>query len=96
MNEAARDHKRAASPLHSTLSMYCYSALRSASISTAMADKLSYAKQAALNKLKEKCISTGANACVGVDFDIMTLGSNMLVASASGTAVILDDEEKED
>lgn len=64
--------------------------------STAMANKLSSVKQTALNKLKEKCISAGANACVGVDFDIMTLGSNMLVASASGTAVVLTEEDEEE
>ena len=52
--------------------------------------KLEQAKSVALEKLKENCILDGANAVVGVDLDIMTIGSNMIVACANGTAVRIE------
>ena len=58
-----------------------------------LARKLSEAKERALLELKKKCLALGANACISVDFDLMTLGGNIIVASASGTAVILAEEE---
>ena len=50
-------------------------------------NKLEQAKAIAMEKLKENCILDGANAVVGVDLDILTIGSNMIVACANGTAV---------
>lgn len=39
--------------------------------------------------ITEKALQLGANAIIGVDFDIMTIGNNMIVVSANGTAVII-------
>ena len=60
-----------------------------------LAKKLHDAKKTALAQLKKQCIEVGANACISVDFDLMTLSGSIIVASASGTAVVLADAEKE-
>lgn len=52
-------------------------------------NKLSKAKVMALNKVIEKATSIGANALIGVSYDMMTLSNNMLVVSVNGTAVII-------
>ncbi len=51
------------------------------------------AKDIALREMQEQAIRLGANAVIGVDLDYETLGRNgsMLMVSASGTAVILED-----
>ena len=54
--------------------------------------KLSEAKDSALQKLKNKCLKVGANACISVDLDIMSLSNDIIIVSASGTAVVLADE----
>lgn len=54
---------------------------------------LKEAKDNALQELTDKARSVGANAIIGIDLDYETLGANgsMLMVSASGTAVILED-----
>lgn len=52
--------------------------------------KMSKAKKIALNNLIEKSLSIGANALIGIDFDIMTLTNNMIVVSINGTAVVIE------
>jgi uncharacterized protein YbjQ (UPF0145 family) len=51
------------------------------------------AKDIALREMQEQAIRLGANAVIGVDLDYETLGRNgsMLMVSASGTAVIVED-----
>ena len=51
------------------------------------------AKDIALREMQEQAFRLGANAVLGVDLDYETLGSNgsMLMVSASGTAVIVED-----
>jgi uncharacterized protein YbjQ (UPF0145 family) len=51
------------------------------------------AKDIALREMQEQATRLGANAVIGVDLDYETLGSNgsMLMVSASGTAVIVED-----
>ena len=51
--------------------------------------KLERAKDAALNSLRAKAILLGAEAVIGIDIDYMTVGQNMLMVVASGTAVKL-------
>lgn len=55
--------------------------------SNTLTEKLAQAKDMALDKLVDQCIDLGANALIGVDLDICTLGPNMIVACANGTAV---------
>ncbi len=58
--------------------------------SAAYEKELKKAKEIALNEMAEKALFLGANAVIGVDLDYETinLGSgNMLMVSASGTAV---------
>ncbi|MEG1551635.1 MAG: heavy metal-binding domain-containing protein, partial [Oscillospiraceae bacterium] len=44
----------------------------------------------ALNEMAQRAAALGANAVVGVDIDYEVLGTgNMLMASASGTAVVI-------
>ncbi|WP_411274131.1 heavy metal-binding domain-containing protein [Daejeonella sp.] len=51
------------------------------------------AKDIALREMQEQAFRIGANAILAVDLDYETLGSNgsMLMVSASGTAVIVED-----
>jgi uncharacterized protein YbjQ (UPF0145 family) len=59
--------------------------------SAAYEKELRQAKQIAINEMIEEANSLGANAIVGVDLDYETIGigsgGNMLMVSASGTAV---------
>jgi uncharacterized protein YbjQ (UPF0145 family) len=56
-------------------------------------DGLREAKDIALREMQEQAFRIGANAILAVDLDYETLGSNgsMLMVSASGTAVIVED-----
>ncbi len=51
------------------------------------------AKDIALREMQEQAFRIGANAILAVDLDYETLGSkgSMLMVSASGTAVIVED-----
>lgn len=53
------------------------------------------AKDIALREMQEQAVRIGANAILAVDLDYETLGSNgsMLMVSASGTAVVLEDRQ---
>ena len=59
--------------------------------SAAYEKELRQAKQLAINEMVDQANSLGANAVVGVDLDYETIGigsgGNMLMVSASGTAV---------
>ena len=50
------------------------------------------AREAALKEMAERAAALGANAVVGVDVDYEVLGQggNMLMVTASGTAVIIE------
>ncbi len=50
--------------------------------------KLADAREAALSEMEERARARGANAVVGVDLDYEVI-NNMLMVSASGTAVVL-------
>jgi uncharacterized protein YbjQ (UPF0145 family)/ribosomal protein L40E len=51
--------------------------------------KLRDAKSAALDAIKDQAVRVGADAIVGMDIDYMTLANNMLMVTATGTAVKL-------
>lgn len=52
--------------------------------------KIATAKDMAVKNLVDKALDAGANALIGVDFDLMTLSNNIIVVSANGTAVVID------
>lgn len=52
--------------------------------------KLSKAKHEAEQIMMYKAAQKGANAIIGIDYDIMTLGNNMIIVSANGTAVKIE------
>ena len=56
--------------------------------SGAYEEELGKARQIALDELEERARAKGANAVVGVDLDYEVI-NNMLMVSASGTAVTL-------
>jgi len=56
--------------------------------------ELRKAKDIAIKEMIEAAQALGANAVIGVDLDYDTIGSTMLMVSASGTAVKLADREK--
>ncbi|MCD6545663.1 MAG: heavy metal-binding domain-containing protein [Thermotogae bacterium] len=53
--------------------------------------ELKKAKEIAINEMVEEAKALGANAIVGVDIDYETIGQSMLMVSASGTAVIVEE-----
>ena len=61
--------------------------------SAAYEKELRAAKDIAVSEMIEQARALGANAVVGVDLDYETIGGgggNMLMVSASGTAVLVD------
>lgn len=48
---------------------------------------LSQAKESVKNQLVVKSISKGANAVIGLDFDVHLLNNNVFLVSSNGTAV---------
>lgn len=59
--------------------------------SAAYEKELRKAKNIAIQEMKDQAIALGANAVLGVDLDYETIGissGNMLMVSASGTAVV--------
>ena len=63
--------------------------------SAAYEKELNKAKDIALTEMKKQGKDLGANAIIGVDLDYETIGSggtNMLMVSASGTAVVYKDK----
>ncbi len=61
--------------------------------SKAYEDVLREAKETALREMQDNAMSLGANAVIGVDLDYETIGASgsMLMVTASGTAVTLED-----
>ncbi len=57
--------------------------------SGAYEESLAEARSTALSELEERAIALGGNAVVGVDLDYEVI-NNMLMVSASGTAVVVD------
>ena len=55
-------------------------------------NELIKAREKALAEMSQRAMERGANAVVGIDIDYETLGADngMLMATASGTAVIID------
>ncbi|HBK68087.1 MAG TPA: putative heavy metal-binding protein [Firmicutes bacterium] len=50
------------------------------------------AREAALREMEKRAASLGANAVVGidVDYEVLGQGGNMLMVTASGTAVVVE------
>jgi uncharacterized protein YbjQ (UPF0145 family) len=57
--------------------------------SGAYEEELGRARETALSEMQERAARAGGNAVVGVDLDYEVIG-NMLMVSASGTAVTLE------
>lgn len=57
--------------------------------SGAYEESLAEARKTALRELQDHAVSAGGNAVVGVDLDYEVI-NNMLMVSASGTAVVID------
>ncbi|MDZ4371598.1 MAG: YbjQ family protein [Phenylobacterium sp.] len=50
-------------------------------------EKMQEARDIAVKEMLDKAQELGANAVVGLDIDYETIGNNMMMVSASGTAV---------
>ncbi len=57
---------------------------------TAYEESLREARQSAIQEMIQYAQQAGANAVVGVKIDYETIGQSMLMATASGTAVIIE------
>jgi len=53
-------------------------------------EEIANASATAVNEMCARAQSMGANAVVGIDLDYETIGSSMLMVTASGTAVIVE------
>ena len=58
--------------------------------SAAYEQELAKAKQISVGEMQQRAQSLGANAIVGIDLDYETVGNSMLMVSASGTAVYVE------
>lgn len=56
--------------------------------------KMDCAKESARDKLVRRVIEEGGNAVIGVNYDMFSLGQNMIAVSASGTAVKIESIEE--
>lgn len=56
--------------------------------------KIQQARQSAQKKLTLQACEKGANAIIGIDFDYIVLGQNMIGVSVTGTAVIVEKIEE--
>lgn len=56
-------------------------------------EELIGAREAAINEMQQRAAALGANAVIGIDVDYEVLGTNndMLMVTASGTAVVVED-----
>ena len=60
------------------------------SMSDNFGTKMKQAKNIATSKMIDASIAKGSNAIIGVDFDYVTLGNNMIAVSANGTSVTIE------
>ena len=58
-----------------------------------VAQKISDAKEETLEALKNKAAEKGANGLIGISFSVISLIENMMVVSATGTAVCIQKME---
>ena len=58
--------------------------------SDAFAEKMIEVKNAAKQRLIIQSVQLGGNAIIGVDFDYVTFGNNMIGVSANGTSVTIE------
>lgn len=56
--------------------------------------KIGKAKAMALENMTKVALSIGANAIIGIDFDITTLSNNIIAVSVNGTAVKIEKNEE--
>jgi uncharacterized protein YbjQ (UPF0145 family) len=56
-------------------------------------EELIGAREAAIREMEQRAAALGANAVIGIDVDYEVLGANndMLMVTASGTAVVVED-----
>lgn len=62
--------------------------------SNRFSDKLETAKNAATKKLIEQSVALGGNAIIGVDFDYIIFGNNMIGVVVNGTSVYIEPTEE--
>ena len=60
--------------------------------SSSYEEELQQARDAAISEMEQRAAARGADAVIGVDIDyeILGTGNNMLMVSASGTAVVCE------
>lgn len=59
--------------------------------SAAYEKELRTAKEIAMSEMQQEARRLGANAVIGIDLDYETIGNSMLMVSASGTAVEIEE-----
>jgi uncharacterized protein YbjQ (UPF0145 family) len=59
--------------------------------SGAYEQELARARDIAMTEMQSQALALGANAIIGIDLDYETIGDSMLMVSACGTAVRIDE-----
>lgn len=59
--------------------------------SAAYEKELRHAKEIAMQEMQDEARRLGGNAIIGIDLDYETVGNSMLMVSASGTAVEIEE-----
>lgn len=62
--------------------------------SNAFSKKMREAKKLAFDDMQKEALYKGANAIIGLDIDITTIGNNMIAVSANATAVKIKKMDK--
>lgn len=58
--------------------------------SVRFANKIDEAREVAVNLMKKRCITKGANAAIGVSFSVTSISTNMIMVCVTGTAVKIE------
>ena len=62
--------------------------------SDTFSDKLEQAKNSSVNKIIDEAINQGGNAIIGVTFDYISFGSDMISVVANGTVVQIEKQDE--
>ncbi len=62
--------------------------------SDTFSDKLEQAKNSSVNKMIDEAINQGGNAIIGVTFDYISFGSDMISVVANGTVVQIEKQDE--
>ncbi|MBI2598022.1 MAG: YbjQ family protein [Candidatus Diapherotrites archaeon] len=61
---------------------------------TAFTSEMEKARYQAIDRMKEKALKLGANALVGIDIETSEVFTGIVLVSATGTALVIEEKKK--